>query len=849
MSGYGESTYGSGTYGGDDTSTPVAPRPPEWSNSPDPFARPVLRATTAVYLRHIRLGDGTEPGARDWLGQSFHPAATLHEGFAGEYTLTLNEHGIASLRLANADGEDGIKHLDRFDVIRRGRLTVVGGGGVYVGGGYRPGDEWIEVWCEGEPEPEFVGTPLNAAVTPTEITISLADGLWLGNHTYETDAAVWSHAHRDVFEHYAQRVHQVVEFERFQDDFPDITSSGSQQTTDDGRFTYVRATNDRANQAVRLSAPYNTTARLTGAIPLPCGTDSADPQEPWRFDVEFSLADDFFPDTNADLYFELLDDDGDAQITLDMTATTITVVQASPGIGFTGGQVTYPSTSPEIQLGRSFNISVECRDRYAWVFVNGQLIGIVLTPITTTIRPQLRIRHTNVGVTWNVNADFWMVRRAPRALADAGSDTRVAGAPSPGGLFAEYYDDNTNFAGIAPAARWTAMSGGFDPYAQQTESSQDQTLTTGGAVPWPPPGYTASLWSHRRYGSILLDLAAYDYRIRVTAHHRARLWVGRTRWDDKLAENWPGSPGPGAAVTITSPYLRTVLGELDGWWPIIVEHSVAAAGVVHFTIEYERSDDPGNWTVVPPDMVSPYGTYKARPAHDSHYEQRRAALAGSGLQSLLEPRSLESGEFPGAVSARLRAGWDTDYILDATEASGPSVNIAAEDTADCLIADAGGLQRLEGFAPYTVEAFNFDQLAGRPMLHEAYDTGQSDITEPNLLRQRLESLLTLRASPSEEVTAQPAGDRLLRGSFPVTGELAKLKWRPGDGVRLSLPSITVQDDMPRQIVTATQQFQPTGLAGTTVGFRQRTRSPRRVLRNLVRSVVAIGRPGTRTLNP
>jgi hypothetical protein len=63
-----------------------------------------------------------------------------------------------------------------------------------------------------------------------------------------------------------------------------------------------------------------------------------------------------------------------------------------------------------------------------------------------------------------------------------------------------------------------------------------------------------------------------------------------------------------------------------------------------------------------------------------------------------------------------------------------------------------------------------------------------------------------------------------------------MRWRPGDGVRVKIPEITVDDQTPRQILQVSRTFTGTGRTATSVGFRQRPRNPVETIRQMMRAV-------------
>jgi len=232
---------------------------------------------------------------------------------------------------------------------------------------------------------------------------------------------------------------------------------------------------------------------------------------------------------------------------------------------------------------------------------------------------------------------------------------------------------------------------------------------------------------------------------------------------------------------------------------------------------------------------SPIGVYEEHVRYDSHFDTLKAVVEAFGYQFLVEPKSLESGLFPGQLAPRVRVGRDTEYVLDAADATGYGLRINAEDVADTLLADAAGLADTEG-AQLTAESINFEQLGGHMVASQEY-TSLSEISFPILFQQRLDSMMVLRGSAWEEVSATPRGGRELLDSFPLTGTLAEFSWLPGDGVRLRLDSVGVHDVLPRQILGLTRQFVQGGMTGVTASFRQRPRNLREMLRQVSRTAL------------
>jgi hypothetical protein len=119
-------------------------------------------------------------------------------------------------------------------------------------------------------------------------------------------------------------------------------------------------------------------------------------------------------------------------------------------------------------------------------------------------------------------------------------------------------------------------------------------------------------------------------------------------------------------------------------------------------------------------------------------------------------------------------------------------------------------------------------------LSTAYDQA-SDISDEQLLRQRADSLLALRAGPWEQITIDPTGQRRVVDTWPLTGDLALMKWEPGDGVRLDLPEIAQVDTLPRQLTGFTWPLKPDGVGSPTATWRQRARGAKDMLHRALKT--------------
>ncbi len=735
-----------------------------------------------VRLRHIIQGGG--PGAVTVLGASYVPqpreGVNGGQGFqGGSFELRLGEEGGFSLTFANAAGGDGALHRDRFRILNSGK------------GRYKPGDEWIEIYIGRQLK--FVGTPTKATVTRGQIEISGTDALPLLQRTRENQVGFWHHAPRDAFEHYTGAWRALIA-----DDFTAVT---------------------RSDRGVAGAAAVTAGRASTG--PGQTGTVSwiHDPSlmgRSWRVDV---IAD--VPDATqstggfplsisiADTYFSVF---ADRQALFQLAAA---------GSGVFG---------PRITLGQQSTFTIEARDGWRWLTIDGKVIAVIPanyprpqpgTALTVQLGQVVTVRQVLL------RGHEPLLRRG----ADRG-DARLPGLPTTGGLAGHYYSGSEESQYVWPLASPLTLAPHKDEIASRLDSTPYFPLVT--SATWQPPGVSPNHFGARWTGAIHLDLAAHDYALQITAGDVGRVWVGRTWLADCLAESSLGAPGTGT-ISQTTPGLRSMLGTESGWYPIVIEYTQQRSSA-RSGLTVTMSTDGGGFAAIGPSLLSPYGCFTQQVRNESHYDQVKAIADTFGYQFTVKPRALESGEFPGALVPRVRVGRDTDYVLGSDDATDMSVSVDAEQSADAIQADAAGLADTGGAVQLTAEEFLFDEVAGHMLIVQDSES-LSDITEPALLAQRLSSLLALRAAPWEEVNARPPGFRELRDSFPLTGQLAEFDWAPGDGIRLRLPELGVEDPSPRQITGVTREFNPAGVKPPVAAFRQRPRRFRDTLRQLKRLAV------------
>lgn len=801
-----------------------------------------------VRLRHIYRPD-LYPQARDYdtsgtvltrLYGTSRLGVNGPRGFAsGQYRLVLNENGDFSLRMPNAAGEDGVLHRDRFLIIQRGKRVVAGSFFFYSGGAYRPGDEWLEIYrvTQGETgDLLFVGTPSSATVTRGEITLNGVDGFWLGKKTRETAAGLWpAVAPRDAIEYYLGTwIPAVIE------DFnpgPTISNpTNSDVVTSDGRLDHRQAASQANLGVVRLGpvTVSNTFGRVRTAAAKAITWGRAGPapsrHQAWKVDVTLKF------DALGDYTYGGLIDEGagvGAYVQINTDGTAVLVAAAL---------TKNVKVADKVKPGRH-GITVEGRGKWIFYYLDGELLGLLPMPYgnyTGGVAFSQIVYGT--GATSTVDVDVLALRRTQPFLLRGSTvgDYRIGGAPPPGGVQASYYLD-TDLETDATTRDVLRLNPTRKPWFTRVER-----LLSGatGALPFPVGLPAGSAFSIRWHGSIYLDLAASDRFIRIEQSvagaggtSNVYVWVGKTRDGEELI-TW-GSDG----VSGWSGGLRAHLGgSLAGWYPIIVEVWVKPGWTTWtaFSIDWATSSGGAGAEFVPAEKLSPIGCYSENVRYESHYDQVVKIAETFALQFRAEPKSLESGAFPCEVVPFLRVGRDTEKIIDTIEADQISVELNAEETADALIADAAGLADPKQASQLTAEAFNFLEVEKHLIVHQEYES-LAEITSEPLLLQRLTSLLLLRGSAWEQVSAVPRGMRELLDAFPLTGALAEFYWQPGDGVRIQLGEIGVEDASPRQILNVARDFAPDGLKRPTVGFRQRPRDLGDMLRGLMQSVLRADR--------
>lgn len=790
-----------------------------------------------VRIRHIRRGG---PGAGTWLGQVYTPSwSGLNDqvgGWAsGQYELRLLEEGTFSVVLPNTVGGDGILHRDRFLVITEGkRLPEVGAEGAvtYGGGTYRPGDEWLEVWWpDTTGELLWVGTPTKAHVENAAVQLQGADGYWCTRLQRETAAGYWHHAPRDVFEHYTQAWQAPVA-----DDFTPpptlVYDTAGERTTGDGLWAYRAADVEEQQPSSVALKPGSggATGYIKGAYVWPVGAGGAGAHRAWRALAQARITG--LP-TGTALTLELLDAGTGAQL------AALTLTQDAQG--YTNAAVTITSlTAPQQLPGYHapgvpgpYVLELQGRDRWVYAYLNGVALSVAPMPATSTdVQVRVALLNGPSDATTEAYIDNVVVwRTTPYLLGADPGDYHLPGAPVPGGLVGNYYDDN-DFS--ANADRPSLV---LNPSRQPYASRQDPKLDFAPIDPpaWMPIGNAYGRNSSVRWlGSIYLDLAAKDYALRLYGAPYARLWLGKTRAGEEYVVL-----DSATAVYATGAWLRSTFGSQSGWYPIVLEYRTDGSGAQGISLQWATKPELA-YTVVPTTALSPQGCHQAQVRYDSHYDTLRALADTYGYQYVCEPRSWESGEFPGRLVPRVRVGRNTAYVLEADEATEYSNDITAEEVADAVVGEAQGLGDQDNKTSLVAEVYNYAELRNHAVVATGYEQ-LADVDFPGLLQQRLASVLALRGGAWEQLAAVSAGGRKLVDTFPLAGALATFAWVPGDALRVRLAALAVDDQSVRQIMGIQRAVYPDGLGRPSISFRQRPRNLRDTLRKVLRTALLQGR--------
>lgn len=773
---------------------------------------------TPCLVRHVRRAAAGETSTTV-LQAAFHAAAGPEldalNGRAGwqsaNVAQALSDDGSVVLVLANAEGDDGRRHRERF--------------GLLTDDTYRIGEEWLEVYRGEQMRPddlEAVFTPAAWRMDRGNLELRGPDLMALYTLARSSELDVWHHAPRDVFEHYTRL--PVALLAR---SFANWIATGSGASSDG--WTYADAASPGALPGIRLADAGGAPASVAHAI---AGAEADNFAAAARITWELPA-----PPTavGQDVRLVVAQANGDTiEARYSPFDGNLQLAGAAIAVG-AGVMAAAGKTKRTMPGGCSLKLLV--RRRWVYAYLEGELLArarrsALSAPVSVAVEAR------NATVTVN-RIDAEDLKPFGLRGADKG-DRRLPGIPTPGGLRGRYYNEAAAASQLpGGAAGAPYLQAVLDDLRDPNDSRLDPVLSFALGAAWQPPAAqpASGAFSARWTGAIYLDLTGNGRRVRLgILDGAARVWIGRTLLDaDAVIDSWTA----GSKADLRSARLETLLGSASGWFPIVVEYA-NDGGNGSITLQESPLDGSGNptaWADVPATKLSPLGCYEETHRFESHRELLGTIAETFGYQWRVDPRKLESGEFPGQVIPRIRVGVDTDKIVPNDRATDLASEGDAADAVDRLLVDAAGIADPKGAEQLTASVVN-DPAVNAPGGHLFLSTGAEslpEVTEPNLLEQRASSLLALRSGPNEQVAARPTdAAQELTDTFPLTGALARRRWRPGDGLRLALEDLSVVDDTPRQLLAISWPLYRQGAGAPSVGWRQRPRGLRAFLRRIAR---------------
>lgn len=760
-------------------------------------------------LRHVAPGAG-EGATVTLLGRTYGfvelPVSALPTSpdfVEGTYTHRLGDAGEFSVTFPNTAGAKGLWR-ERFSTDKA--------------------LEFLEVYRDDVLE--FVGSIQRIEIDDGSVTVSGSDAWALLRRAYERDR-IWTAAPRDVIEAYTR-----VPVALMTDQFAGSSLGGGWSKTQP-QFT--------------LNTPVDD-----GLVTLsPAGNITQDHY------IRYDLNDDFGDDWRVTA--RIVRGSFCRLLVFNSANAIVAYISAGGGDPLARGTfATRDDSANEVGVGTvatwgpaPWTFTIVRQGRWAAGYVNGVLIGW-LPWLSAGGGEQVGLGLISTPPVPPAIDDIWVVRQQSflERGADAG-DFHLPGDYPTGGLRGRYFN-HADLEGLTAAIRHARlMSPDREPYGERLDPVVDTTGSSAGTLSLPlQPGSSGDYFSVRWFGAVYLRGDLGDYTFETTSvDDGVRLWVGKTAWGEQIIDDWTSGAGTNTGVWDASDH-----GSAAGWYPIVLEYFEDGGGNtirLQFTPPASTYTDPGGTSitastkrVIPSTSLSPLGCFDNRVQGTSHFDMVAQVAQQFGYQLWCEPMQLESGEFPGRLVPRERVGRDTDVLLQPDETDrdepifAPGVTYDASDQAVHLIGSGAGAA--DGRSQTRSEITDLAEVqSGLFALESWVDAG--DIAFTDLLAARLNAELALRGEPWEEVRGTPRAQERLADTWPLSGALSAMRWRPGDGIRLLVPNIGVRDTEPRQLMQVTRTFGAHGRTGTQVGIRQRPRSAARSLRSLVRASLVRGR--------
>lgn len=788
----------------------IGPKADVWANAPGTEYSLLQRTDMVAY----KLPSSSLPTSPDLC--------------TGSWTGRLGDSGEATLTFPNAVASDGVPWRERFDPT--GHL------------------QFVEIYYNGELESVGVIDQI-PTIDQTQVQIHTADGWWMGKKAYVRDWIV-TQSPRDVIERGTGMWMPVV---------ADGFAAGESFNTS----LWTVSSPEGGLDPTAVIQPAGGCLLTPGTpgpsdVQIATGNITVQAAQAWRMTVTIPLWQ-ASGDANAELFMYVYANGTDLQgMAFNLAAGTARLIDIGSAFTATGN-------SPSAGQGQSVTLMVEFDGQWLWGFVNGALVGCVRSSVGPPTSFSAIVHAQDVAVTIGE-----VVLTAWQPFLQRGSDKGDYVLPGDattypnGGLSARYFNDNdlssdaasTYLAVTMAPTRTQAYAGsGVSEYMDQTDPQIDGQSPPSFSASAPGPGSSAlAWWSCRWFGAVYLKLSDGNYTFSVTlpsSTYGFRLWVGKTQYGQQLLD-WFNLATPGtytATLTASSlagslPYGAGTL-ERDGWYPIVLEYGTFDANdapTLAFTPPVSYTDPGGTAltgsasVAVPTTSLSPLGCADQRYQGIAHYDLIQQTVQAFGYQASVEPQQLESGLFPGVLAPRIREGHDTDIELkpdrsprqDGENILNYSSGLDATDFASSLWGNGAGIQN-GGQGQLQANVHDVPTMLGSLFDVQQW-TDFSDAASPQLLQALLNSQLGLQLAPWQLLSADPSGRPRNAYTWPLPGELAEMRWRPGDGLLIRASDINVWDISPRQILTFTRNLLPLGIALSNASFAERPKTQAKVLK-------------------
>ncbi|MGE4429011.1 MAG: PA14 domain-containing protein, partial [Solirubrobacteraceae bacterium] len=689
-----------------------------------------------------------------WLPTSIDPRSD--DFVEGSYTGRLGDSGEGALTFPNTAGSLGLWRE------------------VFDPDGLR---QFVEVYRDDELE--FIGAVQRVELDAGTVQVGLVDAWWLLRRAYERDRTWGPSAPRDVIDAYT-RVPVPIIAEPFTEDPDDPTLPGDWQTYGTPPVSAsVEGSSVKIEADSGLGGIYNT------AVPFS--------EDAWRANIAIDRVEG--PVSAVTIIVRGPGGVSHAFVNYGLVPNRVEL-QTSDGV--TNATVGAAVSATPVEAGR-ITVTIERQGRWIFASVNGTVVGPLACPPTDPTDLVVSVSRSGSSGVIRMYVDEVTVTEL-RPFLLRGHDTgewgefHLPGDYPSGGLRGRFWND-ADLQGLAVAERAVRiLAPGREPYAERLDKVVDTAQV---AVP-AQPGSSANYWSARWSGAVYLE-AGRVYSFQLNIADGVRLWVGNTAWGTQIIDEWQSTGARNVAGTYVVP-------GRSGWYPIVLEHyhSTTVYGIqMFFRVNTGGGyTDPGgtavstSYMIVPQTSLSPLGCYEGRVQGQSHFDVVSAVAQQYGYQLRCEPRQFEQADFPGRLRPLERVGRDTDVVLEVDLDDrgepflSPGATFDASDQATTLIGTGAGISDARGQTLATIA----DTAAMRDALFalESWvDAGEVGNVE--LLRARLNAELALRATPWEEVRGVPRAQERLADTWPLSGSLEKMRWHPGDGVRLFLPDVRVED--------------------------------------------------------